>query len=354
MRWESYICYAGTEVANHARVATYVSNALPEATMPLTCACAVLDEGYESVSLDPAPWYESTRSDSADFLGFYAANISLLSPNSRESNESGRNGSALGPLRRKGRIVEVSGISNASSPRGQEYGERWLDAVLRGGSCVGEGCPTSDLVLLRGCEEGYETDADFRTLVNVGLMDGPVAVQLEDLPECKAQQVSFILQSTMPYLYHPTTRCLDGVSLASTYGDPLDCSLTTPEWMGEGTFVIDITSTDTSDVEDIVISGRISPEGCPATGDARSIPPAFTYRIPVLAPEDRIVIDGMRRQVRYYDASRKTTSPGLPFIDWEGPWEWPDNAQCGTSMCLEIEALVGDASVTVDSVLREV
>lgn len=349
MKASAFLCLGSTEVSNDARVQAYVeANGITGVTMG-DCACAAYDEGYTNV-IGEAPWYEPTRSESLDFMGFRADAINLLPTYGRRVTQVGRKGSQIGPLTTKGQIVSVAGTLWATSSDGMSYGERWLREVLKGSPCNGEGCPGDDLIYLPSCPEddGYDADSRFRTLVNVGIVDGPVFSQVQELPECHIQQAVFTLVSSSPWTYHPTVRCLDAINLGEFYGDPLDCSLTTPDWMGHGTFIIDIASIDTADVTDITITGRLSPEG---NCDENSIPPSFVYNIPILEPEDRVVIDGMRGQVLLYDASEKVSRPGLPLFDWSGPWIFPDVPPCST-MCITVSGS-GDAEVTVDSVLRE-
>ena len=109
----------------------------------------------------------------------------------------------------------------------------------------------------------------------------------------------------------------------------------------------------TTATTNIVITGQISLDGgCPVTGDGASVPPTFTYTIPTLAAEDRIVIDGTTRRITYYDASDKFATSGLPYITFSGPFIWPDVGPC-TTMCLTITSSGGAATATVDSYLRE-
>lgn len=355
-----YLCYAGVEVSNEVRVADYVNNVgVPHVTMSRECPCPALDfgyGGYDTPATDPAPWQEDTRPESNDFLGFRAEGIELPPVFSRNIKQRGGNGSAVSSLIAKGRVLGVSGSMWASSAEGMAYGERWLSEVLRGSPCVGGGCPADDLKILPACPEleSYEDDRYFRTLVNVGVVDGPLFSPLQSPNhEHTIQQAAFTLVSTQPWLYHPPTRCLDAEILSPYYAGSLGCALTTPEWMGEGTFVIDITNIGTSNMEDITITGQISLSGsCPVSGTGTSVPYTFSYTIETLEPEDRIVIDGMRRQVRHYDASEKTAASGYSHITFTGPWKWPDVGPC-TTMCLNIDTVAGEGEVTVDSVLRE-
>lgn len=354
MRAVEFLCLGGVEVANSARTTYYVRNlgGIPQLTMGADCFCDAIDDTFDTIATDPAPWYEPTRPESEEFYGFYAHSISLDSPLTRNVTASGRHGSYLSPARLKGRQLEVEGFLLASSMAGMAYGERWLAESLRGNPCADGSCPTDDALILPACPDSeYDEDAYFRTLVNVGTVDGPVFSNTADLPECYVQTGTFLLASSQPYLYHPPTRCLDA-EVIGAYLEDSTCSLTTPEWMGDGTFVIDVTAT--SDLENLVITGRISLDGdCPVSSPGTSVMPTFTYTIPTMSMDDRIVIDGMRRQAYYYDASHKRPSAALSRIDFTGPWIWPDVGPC-TTMCVTLQVETGDATATVDTVLREI
>lgn len=352
MRLESFMCLGGMEISNHARTAAYVNNSgLPGAVMSQECACYALDEGFDLPTTDPAPWYEVTRPESADFYGFYASESNLQPVFAREVNTTSGYGSVLSPLKTKTRILTASGMMLARTAEGMAYGERWLSEVLRGSPCADGDCASDSLTILPACPESVNYDAAryFRSLMNVGVVDGPVFIQIGNLPECKTQQVSFTIAASMPFLYLPAERCLDQDDSTSE----LSCSLTTPDWMGDGTFVIDITNLDTVDVTGINIEGRISLDGsCPVTGLGRSVAPSYSYTIPLLGPGDRISIDGARRQALYYDASCKQSSSALPYVEFAGRWKWPDVGPC-TTMCLTIVSSGGETGVTVDTYLRE-
>lgn len=348
---ESYLCLGGVELSNHARVAAYVNNVgVPGATMPTECACDLIDFGFDLPQTDPAPWYEATRPESQEFLGFYANRMELQNVVGREMEQASRRGAHVGALTLRGRILQVSGLMMATSCEGMAYGERWLANVLRGGPCNVWGEADDTAVILPACNDNYGAVSPFRHLVGVGVLDFPPPGPVGSLPRCKVQEVSFILGSQSPYLFHPPDPCYDGTPLSGT----LQCMLTTPEWMGDGTFVIEVGNVGTTDVTDLVIEGKLSVDGsCPPSGAAAAVPPSFTYTIPTLAPEDRIVIDGTRYEVRHWDASLKARSPGMRLIEFEGPFNWPDVGPC-SSMCVTIEASGGTAEVSVDRRLREV
>lgn len=347
---------AGVEVSNGYRVATYVTNVgVPGATMDPSCQCPQLDDGFDTPLIDPAPWYEPTRPESADFLGFWMNQAVLQPVAGRSVSQNGRRSSSLSPMSLSGRILQAQGLMMARSAEGQAYGERWLTEVLRGSPCNEGDCPSDDLIILPACPEleGYDGDRYFRTLVNVGLIDGPIFSPVVNA-ESKLQQVAFTLASTQPWLYHPATRCLEDEILADYYASQvLSCSLTTPEWMGEGTFRIELENIGVADATNITITGQISLDGgCPVSGLGTSVPPSWSYTVPTLAPEDKLVIDGMRRQVLHWDASEKFYRNGLSKVEFDSRWRWPDVGVCST-MCLSIDIQQGEVSTTVDSILRE-
>lgn len=353
MRAAGFLCFAGTEIANEARTFTYGRElTIPGATFSADCFCSMLDEGYIDPATDDAPWYEPTRSESADFFGLWAHSVVLPSPAIRATSGDSYYGSQLQPLRFSGQTIEVTGTMFARTSLAMAYGERWLREALRGSPCGEGGCPSDDLIYLPACPDDVDyPDGDqyFRTLVDVGLATPPIFAPINDLPECYLQEVSFALGSSRPWQYHDITRVVDEQAV---YGDTVFASLTTPEWMGDGTFVIDVTAT--TDITNLVITGRVSLDGdCPVGFPGDSVMPCFTYTIPAMQMDDRIVIDGMRRKANYYDASDKFATSALPRMTWSGPFVWPDVSVC-TTVCVTIEVETGDAVATVDTALREV
>jgi hypothetical protein len=338
---------ASEEVANVSRVTTYGAHCLFE-----PCPCPALEEEtYVSPSEDPAPWYDAAFPESADFWGFLPQSINISPAPSRSVTPVAGPGSNVGTEKLSGRVVEVIGWMIATDSRSMWWGERWLTETLRGNRCT-DGCNGDELTLLTVCrdDEFYgDYASDFRTMVRAGLVDGPRWAPVSDDPFYIIQTAQFQITTAVPWLYHPADRCIDSDTLQT----PLACSLTTPEWGDGGTFVIDITNEEPTVATDITITGQISLDGdCPVSGLGTSVPPSFVYTIPSLGPEDRIVIDGQRRQARYYDASCKSWTSALPFVDFVGPWVFPDAGVC-TTMCVVLEIGGGEAVVTVDAMNRE-
>lgn len=361
MKLEPYLCMGGTEIANDARTFTYITNlGLPNAIISTTCPCQLYDEGYSFPDADPAPWYESTRPESADFLGFYATEMRLEPVLGRSTNARVLGGSVIGANRMTHRLLPVTGIMLARSALGMAYGERWLSEVLRGSMCS-EGCASDDIEILPACPDpGYDEERYFRYLHSGGTLEGPFFSQADSVAsECYIQQADFTLASQWPWLYHPEEECATEESLYP--GVSPSCLLTTPEWMGDGTFSILVEIPDDSEpMGEITITGRISYDGeCPVTAPSDAGAPCFQYTIPsgTLSGGDKFLIDGTRRQVLYYDVTRRKYLGGLRLLDFEGPFVWPDVAPC-TSVCVSVEVednYIGQpvGLVTINSYLRE-
>lgn len=334
-------------MANVARVVSYGQR---EFFNEGGCACPALDDQtYEGI-VEDSPWYDADHPESEDFIGFLPQSITLSPPANRGTTPVATVGSFIGSERLSGRVIEIIGWMVARNLPAMWYGERWLTEALRGSLC--SDCGLDELKVLPFCREAeYEIDPadDFRTLVGAALVDGPRFTELSDEPDWVVLTTQFQLVASMPYLYHSQTRCLDAEPLVGT----LDCSLTTPGWTEDGTFVIDLTNTGTTVATDIAIQGQISLDGsCPVSGLGTSVPPSWSYLISELGPEDRIIIDGTRRTARRYDASCKNWVSALPSFDFEGVWSWPEQGPCST-MCVTISGGSADVEVTVDSYLRE-
>lgn len=346
IRLAPYLCLEGAEIANSARVTTYGACEFFDAD----CPCPAIEEGFVDIPTDPAPWYDSTVSESEDFIGFLPQFITLSTPMSRQIVERAEAGSIIGPAKLQGRTIEVIGWMVARTAEAMWWGERWLTDTLRGTRCPT--CTYDTLQVLPFCRQEASDDfsSDFRTLVSTKLVDGPRWSEVSDDPNYLIATAQFQMASTMPWLYLAPDRCLEDEPIMDYLGTPTACPLTTTEFM-DGTFVIDVTAE--SDVENLVISGKVSLDGdCPVGPPGDSVMPCFTYTIPSMSEGDRIVIDGTRRQASYYDASDKFATSLLPHLDFEGPFLWPDVSIC-TTVCLTLVVDSGDAVATVDGYLRQ-
>lgn len=353
MRLVELMCLGGTEIANGRRSLTYAQQGVGDARFSgyPDCTCDALEEvPFVGIVDDPAPWYDANVSASEEFLGLYAHTIRLLSPLGRDVNRRRGAGGVLSPLGLTHRVIIVQGTLFAASARGMYYGERWLTEVLKGSLCQG-GCASDELVILPACPPtGEAADSHLRTLFNVGVIDGPEWVPIQELPECVIQEVRFQLAAGMPYLYAPPETCLNETTVAGT----TDCCLSsTNSWPGDATLRITLTAGDT-EATDITVTGTVSVnDTCPPSGGAEDIPPCFVYTIPSIPPNASLVIDGTRQQVVLEDPISRSKLAGFPFLDVVGLFNWPDIGLC-TDLCTCIaNAGAEDITVLVEKFDRE-
>lgn len=350
-----YLCYGGVELSNEDRARSYITDGLLGAQFrPFSgCSpCAALDDGYsEYVSpIADGIWYDDSIPASAEFFGIMPGRIEVLTSLSRQVTRSVNGGGVLSPVTLSPRILTFTGTMLATSLAGMQYGSSWVQEVLSGSSCS-FGCSGDDVTYLPACpDEDYDPNLAFRKLIDCGIVDGPVFSPVDsDIPECYLTQVSFQIASSSGYRFGIGETLLDE-ELSTT----LAASYETAQWRNGGVVVIDLTNNGSVDATDIVVEGRISLDGsCPVTGDAASVAPSWTYTIPTIAPGDRLIIDGLRRRARYYDASCQQEVSGLPYIDFSGPWKAPEIGPC-TTMCVELSIDAGTVDVNMTGHLREV
>lgn len=114
--------------------------------------------------------------------------------------------------------------------------------------------------------------------------------------------------------------------------------------VGTTTFTDDAGRTWTLQSDAAIVAGD-----CP--GDA---PPCAVYRIPVLNPDDRLVIDAVRNQVVLHDPTRKTEVAGLQLIETDGLFDFPTVGPCSTvCVCVSNDGAT-PVTATVTSSEREV
>lgn len=194
---------SGEEIVNDARTLAYLDAGYGHPSLRVAggCACPRIREliecdsdPYVSPISDPAPWYDSSVPESADFAGFLTTEFEGLgSTFTRANTDKITGGAVLGRLRPQPRTLTWRGYLFGRSDCAVQYGLKWMTANLRGTTCV---CGGEELELLYCCPELTETppvsgctslpaiarpgscppftepDA-FRTLKNVGLIDGP-------------------------------------------------------------------------------------------------------------------------------------------------------------------------------------
>lgn len=356
MNYFPFLCMGNTEIANLNRSLSYMESIGGGKFFPSsTCGCPALEEAYDSYTTpeaDDAPWYDIARPDSADFLGVIPSDLRVLSVASRDVNNRAGEGGVVGRLGTSARTVQVRATMAAMSPMAMAYGEEWLVEALAGnygdGNCAGD-----TLTLLPACPGdlvGSDADSAFRYLYKAGIIDGPTYSPIQQLPECFIQQVSFQLAAGVPYLYGPTTTCLDEEVMHGG-ADEACCMVETNTWPGWASTKMTVTALD-GPVTDITIQAHISTDGqCPESDGM----PFWKVEVPLLIEEQRLIIDSIRRDVMVWDPASKRYVGGLPLLQPDGMFRWLDIPPC-TDMCICISRTSGsggeDLSVKIESATR--
>lgn len=356
MNVHPYLCVGGIEVANGNRLSAYIQAGLLGANYQANCEpCSAIDDGivtYSSPFTDDAPWVDPNIWASDEFLGVLPTRVEVQPVFARNVTNRPSGGGSIGKLRLRPRVMNFQGLLLASTPQGMAYGESWLREVLAGNRCA-DGCSGDEIIYLPVCPEVdyLDTREAFRRLVGAGVTDGPTLAPLGNFPEGKVQQVTFQLVSQSQYIYRLSERCLDEQNVSTG----VSCSLTTLEWAQGGTYKILLENTGTTTATNITVQGQISLDGsCPVSGAGMSVPPSWSYTIPTLEPDAKMLIDGVYRNVLHYDPGDKFWSSGFAYMDIpDGPFRWPDVGPC-TTMCVEVERATGTVLATVDTSLREV
>lgn len=158
---------------------------------------------FVSPSADPAPWYDPSFPESADFLGLWIEHIagldSMLSRNI-DTRIAGAGGGVLGPLRSMERKLDFVGMCLANTQAGMDYGIRWLTYALQGNQI--SQCQPSDMDIRTTDPDGYAADTGRWWLYNCGLLSGPTYDDppIDQMPD-KMRPVKFTIASEMPWLY---------------------------------------------------------------------------------------------------------------------------------------------------------
>lgn len=297
----------GEEIVNVARTLAYLDAGFGPLGLRVDggCACPRIREliecdsnPYVSPAIDPAPWYDASVPESADFGGLYITEFEGLgSTYTRTPIDKVTGGAVLGRLQPKPRTLTWRGFLFGRSDCAVQYGLSWLTANLKGTGCF---CGGEDLDLMVCCPELTEnppvsgcaslpainrpencppfTQPDaFRLLKNVGLLEGPIILSQRRIG-CKTScnsgscagdtviiEVEFSLLAGNPYLYGcPVCLCAEQSFPVSD----ADC-LVDPRWVK----VID--GGDTTNCE-----GEVCPPPFDCTAADEVCPPAVLPNIP--------------------------------------------------------------------------
>lgn len=387
----SFLELDGREVANAARDMTYLRLGLGGAWQVSGDPCAILlrEIGYtpRAPALDPAPWHDSARPESNDFLGAHLAiDVVPSAARSVTLSATGR-GAVLGPQRAAQTELQCTATLLAASSGGMAYGRRWLENRLRPDPA--DPCLTSVARIRVACppDDGSNDTLGEYYLYDVGLTASPKPVAGTDGGNdcCAWQDYSFTLAAGQPDLYHrprlcvagtinnpPLVDCGGGVSALPFPewfcgpGNPhdwltsLSCSIDTPTLFGVNGAIVTVTADGGSDLIDIVIALYPPGTACPPPSGAV---PTATMTIDHVPNGGVLVVDSARELVTFYptttDAANGTNAQtGVPFItipDGQGvPWVTATPAR--PASCLLVGKRTGcgpSGSIRIETQLRE-
>jgi hypothetical protein len=230
--YTGWLQFAGTEIINTARVAAYsrgVAVACGDPDLPASLG----DASYTTAAADPAPWYDPSRPESAQFHGLLGLEYlgTGTSTAQRQWTELLGPGGVPGTGRRSSLEIEVRALAVASTPAGMSYGTAWLASALRGSECgpacsgdtlclytaaprrpligavddgcgvVGDGFPDPDWDPVTGDETAPGGNALVRQLFNSAVIEAPKVVSETRLAGGLVREVRWTLRAGVPYWY---------------------------------------------------------------------------------------------------------------------------------------------------------
>jgi hypothetical protein len=235
---DGYLALGDVEIANSARLETYLQTVGSPLDSIGVCACETFtaqlvgDEPYTTPAEDNAPWYDPDVPESGEFAGLLVLTVEGLDDNpvSRTVTQSAAGGAVIGPAVPQPLTVTVTGLLLGASCCGAEYGLRWLRQALAG--CGGP-CSDDCMTIYNCCPGEGLTPDEFaarhrRTLRRVALIDGP-RVTSRSGDGCTSGQcssgadiitVEFVLTAASPWQWSDPIPTLD---LALPTDDGAEC-----------------------------------------------------------------------------------------------------------------------------------
>lgn len=201
-----YLCIGGDEVVNHCRTLAYISAGLAPAWSAFAatcdCCCANVDDGdytTPSTGPNPAPWYDPSRPESAEFYGLIVTDFHSSVPLQSQGSRVGRSCAIPVP-----RVFTLDGYIVASSCAGTEYGKEWVTRALNN-SCIEDACcPERNGIIQRWCDVG---SAGERSMVDVRMVSIEFPDGTPSVPCCEGANFAAILESD-PWLYGTSNACV--------------------------------------------------------------------------------------------------------------------------------------------------
>lgn len=336
---EGYLTWNGIEIVNATRTVTYLNNGLgpPGLTSPgVGCTCSALAGSYVSPSADPAPWYDSSKPESAQFLGLVPAVMNLVPSLARTTGPSGVYGSTMGRLALAGNVVQCQAWMLSSTAEGQEYGERWLLSALRSQTPQGcAGCDLGTAVILPACVE----TGGFRTLYRCGLVDYTPAAA-GDAPFWYWRNVAFQVRSELPWMFLAPVTVINN-STATGAG----AAVTTGTWPGETAMRFTITTG---------AGGNVGPTTFTGVRNSGNGSNYAALTVGVLPPLTTFTVDAATRDVSLIDQTG-TQIGGIDMLTLTAPFSWPEMVAGSTmTWSFAITARNAGTTVKIERIDREV
>lgn len=353
-----WLRYGEHEIGNANRSLSYLRNGLMKGgnalVTPYTTSCTAVGGTYVTPQADDAPWFENGRAASSEFLGFLPTSIEMTGPWERQVTPRANNGSVLGCQRLRGRSVGVRGVLLASSARGMAWGGAWLSEVLSDCSCS-----LADLCLAVSCDSGpsfdavqsatYYADNQFRTLMRVGITDGPIITAPPDGDCSRVMDASFQLASEQGWLFAD-----DQVLIDATLASSRSALGTTEAWMSGAALRFTIRAGSAAVLGSVAVTVKPTRGGiCPVT---LSPTPCASWTVTGLYPGTTLVVDGTTQTVEVRGEASGEVVGGLELVTFTGPFQFGDVDPC-SQVCVQITpsgVMNTNSRVLVEMIRREV
>jgi hypothetical protein len=170
-----YIVFDSVELSNFGRFKFYRDNGFGDTQLQIGDDCCVLplncDMPEDGIYVDPvtddAPWYSPSVEESGLFGGFLATRVDGLDSVLKAESGDSVDGGYVGQPRRGLRTLTITGVLQAQSCCGLQYGADWLEQQLLGGDCSTIACDGATMFLYN-CPPSKE---DLDTLTDDEIMD---------------------------------------------------------------------------------------------------------------------------------------------------------------------------------------
>lgn len=322
--------------------------------------------------LSTTPWTDSSRPESADFLGFYIDDIQGMDGSvsrSIDQRMGGLGGAALGQLIQAGRTLQFHGWMFADSCRGLDYGEEWLNDIL---AQLCTPCPTTIArvrMSVPSPDDGSNDAEGLYYLYEVGLTG-----ELNVTPfgtDCNMAEVTFTLTAGNGWKYQAPQTLLGPVTFASENGS-VAATIPAPPAIGINGAIVTIRA-GSADLVGLYPALALStypgdllfPSNClyPNNGGTpvTTLPLATCptgFLIPLLPAGGVLVIDSAHHTITYTDASGIIQDGSFLLAqDTARAIQWQESFACDPADAAQV--LVGatsyasDATVEIDYQHRE-